>query len=215
VCVFPRVKNDPSFASFDTAPSPHRRINAPSLLLAFAHTQGEAGTPTESIWNALVGRNSPVLCACMRGAFPRVKYYNDPSFASFDTAPSPHRRINAPSLLLAFAHTQGEAGTPTEGIWNALVGRNSPVLCACMRGAFPRVKYNDPSFASFDTAPSPHRRINAPSLLLAFAHTQGEAGTPTEGIWNALVGRKSPVLCACRRGAFFRVNNDPSFAAFI
>jgi hypothetical protein len=42
--------------------------------------------------------------------------------------------------------------------------------------------------------------INALSSLLAFAHTQDEAGTPTEGIWNALVGRKSPV-----RGAFFRV----------
>jgi hypothetical protein len=31
---------------FDTTPSPHGRINAPSLLLAFAHIQGEAGTPT-------------------------------------------------------------------------------------------------------------------------------------------------------------------------
>jgi hypothetical protein len=53
-----------------------------------------------------------------------------PIFASFDTAPSPHRRINAPSLLLAFAHTQGEAETPTEGVGSAVVGRNSPVLCA-------------------------------------------------------------------------------------
>jgi hypothetical protein len=50
--------------------------------------------------------------------------------ASFDTAPSPHRRINAPSLLLAFAHIQGEAGTPTGGFGSAVVGRNSPVLCA-------------------------------------------------------------------------------------
>jgi hypothetical protein len=49
------------------------------------------------------------------GAFFRVKYNNDPIFASFDTAPSPHRRINAPSLLLAFAHIEGEAGTPTGG----------------------------------------------------------------------------------------------------
>jgi hypothetical protein len=48
----------------------------------------------------------------------------------FDTAPSPHRRINAPSWLLAFAHTQGEAGTPTGGVGGAVVGRNSPVLCA-------------------------------------------------------------------------------------
>jgi hypothetical protein len=56
--------------------------------------------------------------------------------------------------------------------------------------------------ASFDTAPSPHRRINSPSLLLAFAHVQGEAGTPTGGVGSAVVGRNSPVLCVCRRGAF-------------
>jgi hypothetical protein len=33
-------------------------------------------------------------------------------------------------LLLAFAHIQGEAGTPTGGFGSAVVGRNSPVLCA-------------------------------------------------------------------------------------
>jgi hypothetical protein len=59
----PCVKNDPIVASFDTAPSPHRRIKAPSLLLAFVHIPGEAGTPTGGIWSAVVGRNSPVLCA--------------------------------------------------------------------------------------------------------------------------------------------------------
>jgi hypothetical protein len=37
------------------------------------------------------------------------------------------------------------------------------------------------------TAPSPHRRINASSLLLAFAHIQGEAGTPTGGVGSAVV----------------------------
>jgi hypothetical protein len=52
------------------------------------------------------------------------------ALASFDTTPSPHRRINAPRLLLAFAHIHGEAGTPTEGIWNAVVCRNGPFLCA-------------------------------------------------------------------------------------
>jgi hypothetical protein len=46
--------------------------------------------------------------------------------AAFDTTPSSHGRINAPSLLLAFAHIHGEAGTPTEGIWNLLVGRSGP-----------------------------------------------------------------------------------------
>jgi hypothetical protein len=33
-------------------------------------------------------------------------------------------------LLLAFAHIHGKAGTPTLGIWSAVVGRNGPVLCA-------------------------------------------------------------------------------------
>jgi hypothetical protein len=87
---------------------------------------------------------------------------------------------------------------------SVVVGRNSPVESVCRRGAFSRVR--DPIIlASFDTAPSPHRRINAPSLLLAFAHTQGEAGTPTEGVGSAEVGRKSPVGSVCRRGAFPRV----------
>ena len=39
------AKNTPILATFDTTPSPHGRINAASLLLAFAHIQGEAGTP--------------------------------------------------------------------------------------------------------------------------------------------------------------------------
>ena len=54
-----------------------------------------------------------------------------PFLASFDTTLSPHRRINAPRSLLAFAHIHGEAvRTPTEGIWNAVVCRNGPFLCA-------------------------------------------------------------------------------------
>jgi hypothetical protein len=46
------------------------------------------------------------------------------------TTPSPHRRINAPGSLLAFAHIHGEAGTPTGGVWSAVVGRHGPFLCA-------------------------------------------------------------------------------------
>jgi hypothetical protein len=123
------------------------------------------------------------------------------------TAPSPHRRINAPRLLLAFAHIQGEAGTPTGGVGSAVVGRNSPVLRAggCF---FPcKILTN-----LTHTAPSPHRRINVPRLLLAFAHIPGEAGTPTGGVGSAVVGRNSPVLCA--GGVFLPVYNDPSFALF-
>jgi hypothetical protein len=64
-CSPQKLKVDPIFAprSTDTAPSRHRRINAPSLLLAFAHVQGEAGTPSGGVGSAVVGRNSPVLCA--------------------------------------------------------------------------------------------------------------------------------------------------------
>jgi hypothetical protein len=50
------------------------------------------------------------------------------SLHSFDTTPSPDGRINAPSLLLAFAHIHGEAGTPTGGIYSAVVGRNNGPL---------------------------------------------------------------------------------------
>jgi hypothetical protein len=49
------------------------------------------------------------------------------------------------------------------------VGRNGPLfLCA-----------EEVGFATFDITLSPHGRINAPSLLLAFAHIHGEAGRPT------------------------------------
>ena len=37
-----KQKMTPFFASFDTTPSPHRRINAPRSLLAFAHIHSEA-----------------------------------------------------------------------------------------------------------------------------------------------------------------------------
>ena len=118
---------------------------------------------------------------------------NDPILATFDTTPSPHGRINAPSLLLAFAHVHGEAGTPTLGICSAVVGRNGPFLCA--EGVDCFHAKNDPILATFDTTPSPHGgRINAPSLLLAFAHIHGEAGTPSLRTRSAVVGPDGPVL---------------------
>jgi hypothetical protein len=58
-----QITNDLILATFDTTPSPHGRINAPSLLLAFAHIHGEAGTPTLATYSAVVGRNGPFLCA--------------------------------------------------------------------------------------------------------------------------------------------------------
>jgi hypothetical protein len=44
--------------------------------------------------------------------------------------------------------------------------------------------------------------------LLAFAHTQGEAGTPREGIWNAVVGWTGPFLCAEEVGSHQRFRHD-------
>ena len=55
---------------------------------------------------------------------------NDPILATSDTTPSPHWRMNAASLILAFAHIHDEVGTPALGIRSALVSRNGPVLCA-------------------------------------------------------------------------------------
>ena len=122
----------------------------------------------------------------------------DPILASFDTTPSPHRRITAPRLVVAFAHIHGEARREHQ-LWVSgvrwWVGRRVRFCvqkgCLCMQ--------IDPILASFDTTPSPHRRVNAPSLVLAFAHIHGEAGTPALGIWSALAGRKKgPFLCAGR-----------------
>jgi hypothetical protein len=80
------------------------------------------------VGSAVVGQDSRSVCR--RGAFPRNKLITPFSPHLFDTAPSPHRRVNAPSLLMAFAHIQGEATKPTGGVGSAVVGQNSPVLCA-------------------------------------------------------------------------------------
>jgi exosome complex RNA-binding protein Rrp4 len=80
----------------------------------------------------VVGRNGRFYVQKKR---VRISFYtnHDPFLATFDATPSPHGRINAPSLLLAFAHIHGEAGKPTEGICSAVVGRNGPFLC-CAEG---------------------------------------------------------------------------------
>ena len=134
--IYFHAKNDPILATFDTTPSPHWRINAAGLILAFTHIHGEAGTPTVGIRSALVSRNGPVLCACAerKGGFS-CKIYPT-ILATFDTTPSPHWRINAASLILAFAHIHGEAGAPALGIRSAVVSRNGPVLSAERKGGF-------------------------------------------------------------------------------
>jgi hypothetical protein len=89
------------------------------------------------------------------------------------------------------------------------------VSMLCRKGAviYFHAKRPHPSIlATFDTTPSPHRRINAPSLLLAFAHIHGEAGTPTLGICSAVQcsavqcsgeSGRSVVSMLCRRGGYY------------
>ena len=132
---------------------------------------------------------------------------NDLILATFDTAPSPHGRINAASLLLAFAHIHGEAGTPTGGSCSAVVGRNGPFLSMHVQKKGWISMQNDPILATFDITPSPHGRVNAPSLLLAFAHIQGEAGTPTgASVTRWWVGRAR--FCV-QEGSFFPCKMTP------
>jgi hypothetical protein len=68
---------------------------------------------------------------------------------------------------------------------------------------------NNPILATFDTTPSPHRQINAPRLLLAFAHIHGEAGTPTEGICSAVVSRNERSVSMCKRGRLLPCKTTP------
>jgi hypothetical protein len=58
---------------------------------------------------------------------------------------------------------------------------------------------DDTILATFDTTPSPHGRINAPNLLLAFAHIHGEAGTPTVGICSAVLKKKGWISMQIKR----------------
>jgi hypothetical protein len=139
----------------------------------------------------------------------------------FDTTPSPHGRINAPSLLLAFAHIHGETGTPTLGICSAVVGWTGPFLCAeGVDISMPIIQTTAPfSLHLFDTTPSPHGRINAPSLLLAFAHIHGEAGTPTLGHLQCSGGSDWSVSMCSRGGLKFchakESTSGPILATFI
>jgi hypothetical protein len=67
---FERCETPPSIiATFGITPSPHRRINAPSLLLAFAHIHGEAGTSSLRTRSAVVGPDDRSGSVSGRGAF--------------------------------------------------------------------------------------------------------------------------------------------------
>jgi hypothetical protein len=55
------MRNTPIIAAFGITPSLHRWTTAPSLLLAFAHVHGNAGTPSLRTRSAVVGPDGPVL----------------------------------------------------------------------------------------------------------------------------------------------------------
>jgi hypothetical protein len=186
------MQYDPILTTFDTTPSLHWRINAPGSLLAFAHIHGEAGTPTVGIRSAMVSRNGPILCAervdfhskrphsrCIRH-HPVSALANQCSWFASGLFPYPLRGRNT------------SCGCP-----ECVVSRNGPVLCAERVAFLP----NDPILAAFDTTPSPHWRINAAGLIMAFAHIHGEAGTPAVGT-RSVVGRNGPVLCMRRKSGF-------------
>jgi hypothetical protein len=192
--------------SFDITPSPHRRINRPCSLLAFAHIHGEAETPAEGFfWSAVVGRHGPFLCAEQGVNFTMQ---NVPFLETHSTPP--RLRTGESTDLVRFwpsptsmARRKRQRRASGARWWVGTVRfyvRNK-------RGEYPYAKC-PLSRDSFDITPSPHRRINRPCSLLAFANIHGEAETPTEGFWSAVVGRHGPFLCA-EQGVNFLMQNVP------
>jgi hypothetical protein len=184
------MRNTPIIAAFGITPSLHSRTTAPSLLLAFAHIHGEVSTP---IFALLVGPDTPVLSVvegvhyfdakhphyrCNRHHPVSAQANHCTSFAS-GHRPHPWRGGNT-----IFAHPECGGGSGRSG---AVRGRD-----------YNTYMQNDPILAAFGITPSPHRRITAPRLLLAFAHIHSEAGTPSLRTRSAVVGPNGPVLCAFR-----------------
>jgi hypothetical protein len=185
------MQNDPILATFDTAPSPHGRINAPSLLLAFAHIQGKAGTPTVGIWSPVVGRNGLAVFMWRRdGLYISIK--KTTPFSLHLT--QPRLRTGESMHLVYFLPSPTSRARREHQRWASAVqcggGSERFVRFYVQKGWIISMQ-NDPILATFDTAPSPHRRINAPSLLLAFTHIHGEAETPTLAIWSSEDMRKN------------------------
>jgi hypothetical protein len=166
--------------------------------------------------SAVVGRNGPCLCA------EGVDYYfhaKRPHPFSLHLTPT-RLRIGDSKLLVCFcpspismARLEHQRRASAVHWWVGTV--RVYVQKGWIKYIFP-CKSNAPILATFDTNPSPHRRFNDPSLLLAFAHIHGEAGTPTEGIGSALwVGTVCFCFCACAEGVdyyFFHSNQTPPYS---
>jgi hypothetical protein len=158
---------------------------------------------------------------CVSGSERSVSVSGRGALLSIDTTKHPH-----PLLSLHSASPRLRTGESRHPVCFWLsptsMARREHHLCApgvrgwvrtvrfCeWKGCIAINRYNKTSpsiiIATFSITPSPHRRITAPSLLLAFAHIHGEAGTPTGGVGSAVVGLNSPVLCA--GGVLFPVSN--------
>jgi hypothetical protein len=175
------------------------------MLLAFAHIHGEAGTPTLAIWSAMVGRNGPFVSVWRReGGRGELFPYKMIPVSPHST--SPRLRTGESMHLVCFWPSPTPRARREHQLWPSgvrwWVGMVRLFLCAEGWRLLIIIMPNDPGLASFDITPSLHGRINAPSLLLAFAHIHGEAGTPTLAIWSAMVGRNGPFVSVCRRVAF-------------
>jgi hypothetical protein len=158
-------------------------------------------------YSAVVGRNGPFLCA--EGVDSYFHANNDLILATFDTTPSPHGRINAPSLLLALAHIHGEAGTPTLATYSAVVGRSGPCLCLCRRRGGRLFPCQTTSFSLHSTPP---RLRTGESMHLVYfwpsptsmARRERQLWAPTVQWW---VGTGRVFVCAEGVDYYFHANN--------
>jgi hypothetical protein len=115
-----------------------------------------------------MGRNGPCLCLCRRGGllFP----CQTPTFSLHSTPP---RLRTGESMHLVYfwpSPTSWRGGNANCGHLQCSGGSERSVSLFVQKGWKIISMSNAPILATFDTTPSPHGRINAPSLLLAFAH---------------------------------------------
>jgi hypothetical protein len=150
------MQNDPIIAAFGITPSLLSRATAPSLLLAFAHIHGEAGTPSLRIRSAVVGPNGPVLCVegvhfhiylckttpfSLHSASPRLCTVEPQHLVCFWPSPTSMTIGNT-----IFAHPECGGGSERSGS-----------VCISMQ--------NTPIIVAFGITPSLHSRTTASSLL--------------------------------------------------
>jgi hypothetical protein len=168
-----------------------------------------------------VGTDGPLVSMCSRGGFISMQTKQSTPFLLHLTPPR-LRTGESMHLLVcfwpSFAHIHGEAGTLTEGICSALVGRNRRSVGFYVQQGWIYFHANqtiDPILATFDATPSPHGRINAPTcLLLAFIRPHPWRGGNVNGGHLQCSGGSEPTvrwfLCAEEVDLFpCKPNNRP------